>query len=82
MKKTSLDKDHPGVAEVRRWRAAVVKKAGGTIEGLTQVDARNTARQGPRRIAEARWPHVSRRQAPRRDAADSQGARVMNSRIL
>ena len=37
MRAIRADKDHPGVAEVRRWRAAVMKKAGGTIEGLIQL---------------------------------------------
>jgi hypothetical protein len=26
--------DPPGVAEVRRWRAKLMKRAGGTIQGL------------------------------------------------
>jgi hypothetical protein len=49
--------DDPVVAEVRRWRALMMKKAGGTVEGLmSYLDERaaSARRPGPKPTRRAR----------------------------
>ncbi len=36
IRKTDPTPDQPGIAEVRRWRAKVVKASGGTVRGLVE----------------------------------------------
>jgi hypothetical protein len=37
--------DDPGIAEVRRWRASLVKDAGGTLKGFLQFLRDSEARR-------------------------------------
>lgn len=52
--------DEPGIAEVRRWRAKVIKESGGTLAGL---------------LASLRKSHEAQSQAKPEDRAQRSGRR-------
>jgi hypothetical protein len=51
--------DDPGIAEVRRWRAQIVKEAGGTLRGLMKFLRESEAN----RAASDKRPRRSRRKS-------------------
>ena len=59
-----LDRDPPPVADVRRWRAKVAEKAGGTLEGLIEYLKRREP-EHRRLIAEALAHKPGRRRKKR-----------------
>ena len=49
-----LEEDHPTIAEVRRWRAQLLRETGGTLDGLIELLGRTPLSEQPTLSPEAR----------------------------
>ena len=59
--------ENPGVADVRRWRAEMVKDAGGTLEGLIRLLGKPERKNRSRKTA-TKSGQSQRRARPRKAA--------------
>lgn len=70
MPRRKSEQDNPVVAEVRRWRAKVFKKAGGTLNGLISLlDQPTDARKAMKLPSKHRASRAGGAQSSRRKSA-------------